>query len=184
MARDFRFRKRFIVGTLGIFILADLGLGAYSWQSTRQQTSPLKRLESEKNQYKWLKADVERAEQIRDGIPAVQADCDRFEKSLPLASAGYSAIEGGIGELARKAGLRVDTLGFKEKPVADHPLVEVQIEAAVSGNYASLAHFVNNLQKSPGLFIVDEMTLTAQNQPVAAGHLRVNLHLRTFFRTA
>src|SRR6266704_1226737 len=81
-------------------------------------------------------------------------------------------------------GLRLDTLGFKEKPVADHPLVEVQIEAAVSGNYPSLAHFVNNLQKSPGLFIVDEMTLTAQNQPVAAGHLRVNLHLRTFFRTA
>ena len=183
MARDFRPRRRFILGTLGILILADAGLAAYSWYSARAQTSPKKQLEYEKSQYKFLKGDVERAQQLRDGIPAAQEDWDRFEHSLPAASAGYSSVMGEIGELARKSGLRVDTLGFKPKDVANHPLTEIQIEAAVSGNYASVAHFVNNLQGSSGLFIVDEMNLAAQNQPAAGGQLRVSLHMRTFFRT-
>lgn len=183
MVRDFQLRRRFILGTLGILILADAGLAAYSWYAAHSQTSPKKQLEYEKSRYKFLKGDVERAQQLRDGIPAAQEDWVRFEKSLPPASAGYSSVLGEIGELARKSGLRVDTLGFKPKDVANQPFTEIQIEAAVTGNYPSVARFVNSLQRSSGLFIVDEMNLAAENQPAASHQLRVSLHMRTYFRT-
>lgn len=183
MQRDFKVRKRIFLGALGVLILADVALAAYSVHTARVATSPKQQLDAASLELKFLKADIERARFIRKGIPADQEDCDRFEKSLPSASWGYSALVGEIGELARKSGLRVDAVNYKQKDVASRPLREVQVDATVNGDYPSVVRFVNNLQRSQGMYILEDLTLASQNVQGAGRQLRVILHLRTYFRT-
>lgn len=182
MQRDFTSQRNFILGALAVVVAADLMLGVYSWSAARNATSPRLQLEQESRQYILLKADVKRAEEIRKNMPSVQQECDRFEKGLPSEALGYSVLVGELGELAQKATVRKDAISFKEKEVPNHPLMEVQVDLTVSGRYASVVRFVNNIQKSRGLYILDELTLASSNQPGTAGQLRVVLHMRTYFR--
>ena len=183
MQRDFNVRKRIILAALGALVLADVILAAYSWQAARASTSPKQQLDAANLEYKLLKADIDRARRISKEIPTVQKDCDRFEKGLPAASGGYSALVGEIGDLAKKSGLRMDTLNYKQKDVANYPLREVQIDATVNGDYPGIVRFVNNMQRSQGMYILEDLTLATQNVQGAARQLRVTLHLRTYFRT-
>lgn len=184
MQRDFSRRRGFILGVLGVLLVADLALAAYSWSAAETVTSPRLLLERENRQYVLLKADVDRARAMRKAMPSVQLECDQFERALPLEAAGYSAIMSEVGNLARKSGVRLDSVNFRERNLSNRPLTEVQMESAVSGKYSSVMRFVNDLQRSSGLYILDELTLASQNQPGAAGQVRVSLHLRTYFRTA
>jgi hypothetical protein len=54
----------------------------------------------------------------------------------------------------------------------------------VSGDYASVARFINGLQRSEKFYIVDDLTLSESQGRNANGALSVALHLRTYFRQA
>jgi len=61
-----------------------------------------------------LKADIKRAQDIRENIPAIQKDCDQFEQSLFPARSGYSSTSVlNSAPLPRKNGIRLDDLGFE-----------------------------------------------------------------------
>lgn len=181
MQRNFTMRRTVILSVLGLLLAADIALAAYNWRSGAGARTPQQMLTLESQQLKLLKADVERAKGIRKQMPAIQQDCERFEKSLPPASSGYSALISELGGVAKNAGVKVASLNLKGKEVAKKPFVQVEIDAAIEGDYTSVVRFLNGLQKSDGLFIVDDLTLASSPQS-AGGALRVNLHLQTYFR--
>src|ERR1700720_4954247 len=116
MRRDFKIRMRGIVLLLLLLVAADVALGVYSWnlasaQSAQQELALLTRNRD------LLKKDIQRALEIRRHIPAIQKDCDAFEQSLFPESTGYSTVSAELGELAAKAGLRLDSRSFTPKPV-------------------------------------------------------------------
>lgn len=182
MRRDFTPRKRATLGALGLLVAADIGLAVYSWHAGAQTGSPQQTLVQESQQLRLLKADIERAQKIRTQMPTIQQDCDRFEKSLASAASGYSTVESDLGEVSRKAGVKIAALNFHQKEVPNRPVSRVELEAVIEGDYASVVRFLNGLQKSPGLYIVNDLSLASSAQN-ASGALRVNLHLETYFRT-
>ncbi len=183
MRRDFRLQKRIILGALGVLLAADAALAAYRWRMAARQTAPQQELERRKRNLELFGADIRHAQEISGKMPAIQQDCDRFEKSFPLPGSGYSTIVSELGETARKAGLRVASLAFHEKDVAGRPLREITIDAALDGNYQGVVHFSTALQKSESFYIVDELKISMANQG-GAGALHVDLKLRTFFRAS
>jgi hypothetical protein len=60
-------------------------------------------------------------------------------------------------------------------------LTEVDVTATVNGDYPSVVRFINGLQRSEKFYILDDLTLASAAQNPAAP-LRVNLHLKTYFR--
>jgi len=56
----------------------------------------------------------------------------------------------------------------------------VEIGASVSGDYPNIVRFINGLEHSDTFYVLDSLTLGAGS----AGGLGLNLHLRTYFRTA
>jgi hypothetical protein len=70
------------------------------------------------------------------------------------------------------------------KEIPNRGLQMVEMEATVTGDYASVVRFLNGLQRSDSVYEVDGLTLTADSQSHAGGALRVNLRMKTYFRDA
>ncbi len=185
MRRDFTLRKRIILAGVILLVLADVALAAYSWHLSSAPHVPRQQLAVETKQHDLLKADIKRAQAIRDNIPAIQKDCDRFEQSLFPASSGYSAVRSELGSIARKSGIQLEDLSFKRTEIANRGMTEVAVDATVTGDYKSVIGFLNGLQRSASLYAVDALTLASEkaNQG-SASVIKVALHLKTYFRTA
>jgi len=182
MRRDFTLRKRVILGGVTLLVIADVSLAAYSWQlSAAPQALP----PAQMMQHDLLKADIKRAQEIRDNIPATQKDCDRFEQSLFPASSGYSAVRAELGSIAGKSGSRLENIAFKQTDMANRGMTEVAIDATVKGDYKRVIGFLNGLQRSASLYAVDSLTLSPETANQASANIiKVALHLKTYFRTA
>jgi len=184
MPRDFKLQKRLILVGLGLLVAADIGLAAYSWRLTSSPHTPKQQLAEERKQLDLLRADIRRAESIREKMPATQLDCDKFEHSLRPASVGYSSISTELGAVASKASLRIDDLSFKQKNIPNRALDVVDVDATVAGEYTSVVRFLNGLQRSQNLYEVDGLSLTSDSQNHApTGQVRVVVHMKTYFRS-
>ena len=185
MRRDFTLQKRIILVGVVLLAVADLALAAYSWQLASAPQAPEQQHAAEMKQHDLLKADIKRAQDIRDNIPAIQKDCDHFEQSLFPASSGYSAARSELGATARKSGIQLEDLSFKQTEIANRGMTEVAIDATVNGDYKSVIGFLNGLQRSANRYAVDSLTLASENaNQGSANVIKVALHLKTYFRTA
>jgi len=185
MRRDFTLRKQVILAGVILFVLADIALAAYSWQLSSAPHAPQQQLAVETKQHDLLKADIKRAQDIRDNIPAIQKDCDHFERSLFPASSGYSAVRSELGVTARKTGIQLEDLSFRETKISNRGMTEVTIDATVNGDYKSVIGFLNGLQRSANLYAVDALTLASENaNQTSTNVIKVALHVKTYFRTA
>ena len=184
MRKDFTSRKRVIAGLVGLLVFADCGLAAYSWWQASAPRTPQRELDRERMQLKLWRGDIERAKGIEQSMPATQADCDKFEKSLLPSSTGYSAVTAELGAIAQKTGLQFSSTNFHQKDIASHKLTEVDLEVSISGSYASVVKFLNALQRSENVYVVDGLALSSENQAQGAPSLlRLTLRMRTYFRT-
>jgi Tfp pilus assembly protein PilO len=185
MRREFTFRKQAIIAGVILLILADVALAAYSWQLVSSPRSPREQWSVEMMQHDLLKADIKRAQDIRDKIPAIQKNFDQIEHSLFPASSGYSSIRSELGEIARKSVVQLVDLSFRQLEIPSRGMTEVIVDATVDGDYKNVIHFLNGVQRSPNLYAVNALTLATENaNQSASGAIKVTLHLKTYFRTA
>ena len=185
MRRDFALRKRIILLGVVLLVLADIGLAAYSWQLASAPRAPSEEFAAQAKLHSLLKKSIDNAQKIRDNIPAIQKDCDHFEQSLSPASSGYSAVRSELGAIARKSGIQLEDLSFKQTEIPNRGMTEVAVDATVNGNYKNVIGFLNGLQRSANLYEVDALTLGSENaNQVSANIIKVALHLKTYFRTA
>ncbi|HUI73460.1 MAG TPA: hypothetical protein VLX32_00865 [Candidatus Acidoferrum sp.] len=190
MHRDFTIRRRLIIGSLAVLLAADAGLAVYGWHLAAEPKTPEEALARQTRQLKVLSGEIDRANKIKADLPATMADCDRFEKSLLPASTGYSVVTAELGDFAKKAGIELLGVSFHQTEVKDRPLYSVEMDAGVSGNYQGVVKFINGLQRSRDVYVVESLALGAERpesgqlQAAAAGDLiRVRVRLRTYFRT-
>lgn len=181
MQHDFTLRRRLILGGLTVLLLADAGLATLSWRLAATPRTPEQELARQSNQVKFLKGDVDRVEKIRNELSHTVSDFNRFENSLLPAGTGYSTVAAEMGELAKKAGLRMQSVSFRQTEIKGRPLLEIQMEAQVSGDYAGVVKFLNGLQRSQDVYVVDSLALAAETRG-NPNEIRVNLRMRTYFR--
>ena len=185
MRHDFTFRKQAIVAGVVLLVLADLALAAYSWQLASAPQSPREQYSLEMKQHDLLKADIKRAQDIRDKIPAIQKNFDQIENSLFPASAGYSKVRSELGDIGRKSGIQLEDLSFRPSKIPSRGMTQVMVDATVVGDYKSVMLFLNGVQRSPNLYEVDALALATENaNQGASGAIKVTVHLKTYFRTA
>ena len=166
--------------SLAVILIADLVLLGVNWRLNRSphvQAGDLKRLEMLEKSYR---ADNTRLERFRRELPADEKQWDEFFTShFPPAGAGYSAISEDLGELSRTAGLRSDSITFHQLNPDARGLVEIDIATSVEGDYDSLIQFLDKLEHSDNFYVLDSLALANSS----VGKLRLNLQLRTYFRT-
>lgn len=185
MRRDFKMRKRTIIGGLALLLIADVGLAAYSWNMSSANLDKL-RYERQAKQLELFRADIKRAQDIQRDVPKISAVWDHFEQvEFPPASAGWSTVISELGGIAKSAGVQIESVGYKPKEISGRGLTEIFIDAGVSGDYANVVRFVNGIQRSERVYALDELTLGTQQQSQGqpSNVIKVAVHLRTYFRT-
>jgi Tfp pilus assembly protein PilO len=174
--------KRWVLRALVGFVVLDAGLALYVWRTasshSQTESADLERLRDRHRQYG---DDVRRAERIVSRLPEVERECNRFYDAQFLATAtGYSAVVADLGSIAKKAGLPPTTIGFKQREIEKRGVVEVEVTAAVEGDYPALVRFVNGLERSEHLYLLDSLSLSAGQEK----RVKLNLQMKTYLRAA
>ncbi|MGH9866116.1 MAG: hypothetical protein ACRD4H_11940 [Candidatus Acidiferrales bacterium] len=157
----------------GALIFANVRIANEAPQSQAQERNRLAQED------KLLAADVAKGQAIEKHLPDVGRECDTFyQRNLLQESSGYSTVIADIGQMAKQAGVQIGGVGFHETPIKDRGLSEVQISAAVQGDYQSLIRLINSLEHSPHFYVLDGLTLGSET----SGSIRLNVTLRTYFR--
>jgi len=173
-------RNNIVRWALAVVLAVDLILIGVNWRlnsSTHVQPSDLTRLEMLEKQYR---ADNARLERFRSELPADEKQWDEFFRMhFHPAGAGYSAISEDLGSLSGSAGLRSDSIIFHQHAPDSRGLMQVDISTAIEGDYDSLIQFLNKLEHSDNFYVLDSLALASSS----AGRLRLNVQLRTYFRT-
>jgi type IV pilus assembly protein PilO len=186
MGSDFYRYKILIVTAVAILILSDAGMMLYSSQVSSSDRSGRQELAAQMTEIQLLRADVARAEAIRLVMPTTKKDCERFKESLPSTRSGYSLITSELGDVGHNAGLQISALEFHSADIPARDLTEVSVDASVTGNYKSIMQFVNGVQRSKNYYIVESLSLATDTSgvPGAPGTVRVNVHLKSYFKAA
>ena len=173
-------RNNVIRAILAVILLADAVLIGVQWKlngSPHVQATDLNRLGMMVKQYR---ADNTRLERFKTELPSDEKQWDEFFNGhFHPAGAGYSAISEDLGELSRSAGLRSASITFHQLNPDARGLVQIDIATAVEGDYDGLIQFLNKLEHSENFYVLDSLALASSS----VGKLRLNLQLRTYFRT-
>jgi Tfp pilus assembly protein PilO len=174
--------RKYVAAIVSLLFVADFALALFIWQGGREGPETKRRQRDRLElQAKLLKADVERGEKIKASLPQVGKDCDGFYKEnfLP-ASSGYSAVLAELTDITHKAGLKTGGVTFQQKELKGHGVTQIAMKTTVEGDYPALIQFIHALERSKNFYLLDNLTLASGGS--AAG-IKLNLDLRTFFRT-
>jgi type IV pilus assembly protein PilO len=136
---------------------------AGSDQLSQQQTA-LRALQLEMSPLKGLPQKVD--------VSRTQAN-EFFSARFPAA---YSTISAIINDLAAKNSVHVTNLTYSPAR-APAGLVELRLDASLSGEYAPLMHFINGLERNKTFFLISGLTLTGQQGGLVNLRLRLNTYL-------
>jgi type IV pilus assembly protein PilO len=182
---NFQTKKQLIIAGLAVLLLADVALVYFNAQLSAPPQSRQKVLATQSRQLALMKADIKRASDIGEKIPDVLKKFDQFEATLLPSSKGYSAILQELDEYAHDTHLSVGGNTYREKEVPGRNLTELTLDSSVSGDYSGIVRFLNHLQRSKNVYIVDSLAVDMDTSaPGPVGALRVTLHMRTYLRKA
>jgi len=89
-----------------------------------------------------------------------------------------SQIAAEFGKLAAANGVTIEQGTYKVKDELTARLQPVQMEASLSGNYASLARFINALERDEMLFLINSVSLAGEQ----TGPIKLQMKLETYLK--
>jgi hypothetical protein len=91
----------------------------------------------------------------------------------------YSTIAEELGAAAIKNQVRLARAQYTPSPAIDG-LTEVRIDAGLSGDYTSMMHFINDIERDKNhvFFIIDGLTFTGQQGGLVNLRLRLSTYLQ------
>ncbi len=112
-------------------------------------------------------------------LAAANGEADTFyTRRLP---GSYSQVLTELGALTRREGVKLTRGQYAQSPVlTDTPdeLTEMRMDYALTGDYRSLVHMINALERDRMFFVVRGVALTGQQAGTVGLRLGVNTYLR------
>ncbi len=89
----------------------------------------------------------------------------------------YSSVLERLGSLETKSPVKLTRVAYNPLP-GSGDLTEVRMEAGILGDYRSIMHFINGLERNPSFFVIRAMSLTGQQ----SGAVNLRLQFSTWLR--
>lgn len=153
---------------LNAFLLVSLGIAFRDLGSSRQE-----QLQAAQLQLTQLEVQDKRLHDLPAKVDLSRKDADKFyAERIP---ANYSSILADLGQLASKDSIRLTRAGYSQAPAIEG-LVELRIDANLSGDYGGVMNFINGLERDKTLYVINALTLTGQQE----GKVNLRLRLTTY----
>jgi len=172
---DLRQSRKKIKTALGVLVAVDVIAVAVliSFGSTDSRRLELNQLWSE------LQNKTRQVEPLRNldkkVILANRQIVDFYKKRFPAQD---SQIATQFGKLAMANGVTIDSVKYGVKDSEIEHLEPVEIEAELSGNYVSLAKFINALERDDMFFIINSIALGGQQK----GPIKLQMKVETYLK--
>lgn len=89
-----------------------------------------------------------------------------------------SEIYGELGKVATANGVKIDQVRYKPADTTSNGLLPIEMEADLSGSYASQAHFINAIERDEMFFVISSVTLGGEPQ----GPVKLSVKLETYLK--
>ena len=83
-----------------------------------------------------------------------------------------------FGKLAAADSVTIDSAKYKADDVGPGHLQPIEIEATLSGNYVSLARFINALERDDMFFMISSVTLAGEQ----TGPIKLQVKVETYLK--
>jgi type IV pilus assembly protein PilO len=100
---------------------------------------------------------------------------DFYKRRFPAQD---SQIVTEFGKLATANGITIEGAKYKVRDAQMAGLAPVEMEAALSGNYISLAKFINALERDDMFFLISGITLGSEQK----GPIKLQMKLETYLK--
>lgn len=97
-----------------------------------------------------------------------------YTDRLPYA---YSDVAAAIGSTAKVSNVRWSRASYVQAAPANG-VTELRIDGSVSGDYTSVAHFINALERSKSFFLIQSVALSGAQGGLVNLQLRLGTYLR------
>jgi Tfp pilus assembly protein PilO len=177
-----RFLLRGIMGTL---LAANLVAAVVAFKPFGGSADDLQREEAALNQQlSGLRDHVAKGKQLVAKLQNARKDTDQFmAKYVTDELRGASTLLDELNRIATESGVRPLPQSYNEQEIkGTDGMKMVSVTEGCEGNYASLAKFINLLDKSPRFLIIEGLQTTAPQQNGAP--LTVQLKIDTFVNGA
>lgn len=165
---------------LGVLVAANVVAAVLLWKPWSASPEQMEQqLAALRQQIRQREASVERLKAIVDKVEKARTQGDEFidRYFIPRRTAS-SVIIAELREAAGRAGVKQAEHTFAFEPIEGAEELEMMtISGNYEGSYQNLVQFVNLLDRSPRLVIVDTLTAAPQR---TAGALNVNLKMNAF----
>jgi len=135
-------------------------------------------LRKEQNELRLLRQRIEEGGGAK--LSGIADDLDSFYQIVPPRS-GLGSFIGRLYSYAAAAHIDIDQISYSAKPVKETSLLGYQLSFKVTGSYAQVKKFIHQLENSPSLLILDQISLSGSNKAMEE-NVNLQLQLRTFFR--
>lgn len=127
--------------------------------------------------YVQLHAQMARLQGLPQKVDQSRDDATHFYDAR--IAPNYSTIAQQLGTIAVKNQVRLTNTSYAPSPAIDG-LTEVRIDASLSGDYTSMMHFINDLERDKDhvFFIIDGLVFTGQQGGLVNLRLRVSTYLQ------
>jgi Tfp pilus assembly protein PilO len=176
-------RRLWIYGLLAALLLLDVAvyLGWLRNPEVLSDSNPAQvaRWEAEVTD---LEKEVARLQTVREQAPHLGPQLDQFvSQHFPAERSGYSQVATDLDQASLAAQVDLNQVGYKPEVDKDHPdLLRVQVALRVGGGYMGLLRFLQELERSPRFYLIEELSVSG----ASGGSLQVELSLTTYFRRA
>ena len=107
----------------------------------------------------------------------LQARKDQSKFYAQRFPASYSAIAGELGTLATKDKVLLSRVQYAQgKPQFD--VAEVRMDGSLSGDYTSVAYFINDIERDKLFFVIDAIAISGQQSGMVNLRIRVSTWMR------
>lgn len=160
----------------GLLLLLAIGLCVrlgFDWTATDTHASDV--LLSKQVQLAQMRLQVAPLRGLDKNVATTREQLQQFfDQRIP---ANYSAIESSMTDLEVKSGVRLSRVAYSQgKP--GEVLTPITMDAAISGDYPAIMHFVNGIERAKTFYIIQEMGLTGEQNGMVNLRLRVTTWLR------
>lgn len=174
---DLRQTRKNIKTALGILVAVDVMAAAVLFSplvgSTESRRQELNQLWSE------LQAKTRQVEPLKNlpnkVVNANHQIADFYKKRFP---AQESQIATQFGKLAAANGVAIEQVKYKVQDEEAGRLYPVEMEAALSGNYVSLAKFINALERDDMFFLISDIALAGEQK----GPIKLQMKVETYLK--
>jgi Tfp pilus assembly protein PilO len=130
------------------------------------------------------RADLQAAEQTRDGSAQAAQDLDRFYREILPADVGSARrlTHLKLSQMARERNVTFQRSAASPEELRDSTLERLRVSYALAGDYDDIRSLIYDIETAPDLLVIENVFLSEGDSEQAP--LTLTLELSTYFRTA